>query len=180
MPKTPAKGAYISIQACSSGSFYIDTTHCSSLINCIREICSHADEKEFDLIISGFRWMDLLSDTKPSVKESLLDTLAAHLQSKISFRTGERDLVMLQHKFVIEWADGKTVSFLLDAIFRRWLNLRAGNAHFHTGAVWRSQGLLGHGAVRRCDLWYRDATSPGWPPSVHDSWRTRALLRSHL
>ncbi|EHK99711.1 putative Saccharopine dehydrogenase [Glarea lozoyensis 74030] len=29
----------------------------------------------------------------------------------MSFQPGERDLVMLQHKFVVEWADGKEAVF---------------------------------------------------------------------
>lgn len=28
----------------------------------------------------------------------------------MAYEEGERDLVMLQHKFIVEWADGKTVS----------------------------------------------------------------------
>ena len=28
----------------------------------------------------------------------------------MKYETGERDLIMLQHKFVVEWKDGKTVS----------------------------------------------------------------------
>jgi hypothetical protein len=81
----------------------------SSLISRIKEICSYAGEKELNLIISGFRWMGLLSDGKAIVQETLLDTLAKHLEKTMSFQPGERDLVMLQHKFVIEWADGQTV-----------------------------------------------------------------------
>ncbi|EME80880.1 uncharacterized protein MYCFIDRAFT_54301 [Pseudocercospora fijiensis CIRAD86] len=78
----------------------------ASLIARIKQILSYADEKEQDYVIAGLRWMDLFSDTKPSVKGSLLDTLAEHLQNRMSFKPGERDLVMLQHKFVIEWSDG--------------------------------------------------------------------------
>jgi hypothetical protein len=29
----------------------------------------------------------------------------------MAYKPGERDLVMLQHKFYVEWADGKTVRF---------------------------------------------------------------------
>lgn len=39
----------------------------------------------------------------------MLDTLCAQLEKLMSFQSGERDLVMLQHKFVIEWSDGKKV-----------------------------------------------------------------------
>lgn len=31
----------------------------------------------------------------------------------MNYEEGERDLVMLQHKFVVEWQDGKTVRFLV-------------------------------------------------------------------
>lgn len=30
----------------------------------------------------------------------------------MKYEPGERDLVMLQHKFYVEWKDGKTVSIL--------------------------------------------------------------------
>jgi hypothetical protein len=39
----------------------------------------------------------------------LLDTLCARLEKLMSFGPGERDLIMLQHKFVVEWSDGKKV-----------------------------------------------------------------------
>lgn len=79
------------------------------MISKINEICNYADEKEINIIVSGFRWMGLLSDEKAAVQESLLDTLAKYLEKTMSFQPGERDLVMLQHKFVIEWADGQAV-----------------------------------------------------------------------
>lgn len=37
---------------------------------------------------------------------NLLDTLCAQLESLMAYTPGERDLVMLQHKFIVEWADG--------------------------------------------------------------------------
>ncbi|TVY91208.1 Saccharopine dehydrogenase [NADP(+),L-glutamate-forming] [Lachnellula willkommii] len=56
-----------------------------SLISKIKEICSYTGEKELDLIISGFRWMGLLSDGKATVQGTLLDTLAKHLEKTMSF-----------------------------------------------------------------------------------------------
>lgn len=61
-------------------------------------------------MIVGLRWIGLFSTDPAPVQDSLLDTLAAHLQTRVGYQTGERDLVMLQHKFVIEWADGRAVS----------------------------------------------------------------------
>ena len=57
------------------------------------------------------KWMGLLSAEKASIVDgNLLDTFCAQLDKLMSFQPGERDLVMLQHKFVVEWADGKMVS----------------------------------------------------------------------
>lgn len=55
--------------------------------------------------------MGILSSKKAIiVGQNLLDTLCAQLEKLMSFNPGERDLVMLQHKFVVEWANGKKVS----------------------------------------------------------------------
>ena len=40
---------------------------------------------------------------------NLLDTLCARLETLMRYEQGERDLVMLQHKFVVEWKDGSEV-----------------------------------------------------------------------
>ena len=49
------------------------------------------------------RWMGIFSSEKVTVTgENLLDTLCAQLEKLMSFQPGGRDLVMLQHKFVVE------------------------------------------------------------------------------
>lgn len=54
--------------------------------------------------------MGLFSSEPATIVEgNLLDTLCAQLEKLMSFKPGERDLVMLQHKFVVEWSDGKQV-----------------------------------------------------------------------
>ncbi|KAF8982017.1 saccharopine dehydrogenase [Cyathus striatus] len=56
----------------------------------------------------GLRWIGLFSDEKVvSRAGNLLDTLCARLEGLMKYEQGERDLVMLQHKFYVEWADGK-------------------------------------------------------------------------
>lgn len=57
-------------------------------------------------IISGLRWIGLFSDEKITPRGNPLDTLCATLEKKMQFEEGERDLVMLQHKFEIEHKDG--------------------------------------------------------------------------
>ena len=66
-----------------------------------------ADEK--NRIISGMRWLGLLSDTPITARGNPLDTLCATLEEKMQYGPGERDMCMLQHKFVIEHKDGKRV-----------------------------------------------------------------------
>ena len=65
---------------------------------------------ESERIISGLRWIGLFSaeSVKPRAG-NLLDTLCAQLETLMKYDKGERDLVMLQHKFVVEWADGTEV-----------------------------------------------------------------------
>ena len=78
-----------------------------------------SNEAESERIISGMKWMDLLSsETAIIIGENLLDTLCAQLEKLLSFKPGERDLVMLQHKFVVEWSNGLVVSlFFLQSSF---------------------------------------------------------------
>lgn len=90
--------------------FYLTLCLLSALIPRIKEICKFSNEADSDRIISGLRWIGLFSSTQADVRGgNLLDTLAGQLEKLMSYQPGERDLVMLQHKFVIEWSDGKTV-----------------------------------------------------------------------
>lgn len=59
-------------------------------------------------ILSGFKWLGLFSDAPIIPRGNPLDTLCATLEEKMQFEEGERDLVILQHKFGIEWADKTT------------------------------------------------------------------------
>jgi saccharopine dehydrogenase-like NADP-dependent oxidoreductase len=86
-----------------------DSADESSLISRIEEVCKFPTKAERDRIISGLRWIGILSPQRAAVRENLLDTLCAQLEKLMSFQPEERDLVMLQHKFVVEWSDGKTV-----------------------------------------------------------------------
>jgi hypothetical protein len=73
-------------------------------------VAGFASEAEAERIISGMRWMGIFAAEKATiVGRNLLDTLCTQLEELMSFKEGERDLVMLQHKFVVEWANGDTV-----------------------------------------------------------------------
>ncbi|KFG86053.1 saccharopine dehydrogenase [Metarhizium anisopliae] len=57
-------------------------------------------------ILSGLRWIGIFSNEKITPRGNPLDTLCAVLEQKMQFEEGERDMVMLQHKFEIEHKDG--------------------------------------------------------------------------
>lgn len=64
--------------------------------------------EEKERILAGLRWYGLLSSTeKITPRGTPLDCLCASMEQKMGYAEGERDMVMLQHKFFIEHADGR-------------------------------------------------------------------------
>lgn len=81
-----------------------------ALVSRVEELCQFPDEAERERILSGLRWIGLFSSEQATVRgDNLLDTLCAQLEKELSYQPGERDLVMLQREFVVEWQDGKKV-----------------------------------------------------------------------
>ncbi len=69
-----------------------------------------AFKKDGPMIISKLRSLGLFSDRQITPRGNMLDTLCALLEKELAFGPDEVDLVMLQHKFEIENADGSFVS----------------------------------------------------------------------
>ncbi|PWN51060.1 putative chimeric spermidine synthase/saccharopine reductase [Violaceomyces palustris] len=101
----------------------------ASLIAAVKAKCSFKSAEEEQRVIQGLRWLDLFSTSvKATVRGTAvqqkegkggnpLDTLCATLESKCAYEAGERDMVMLQHKFEIETKEGESktlTSTLLD------------------------------------------------------------------
>jgi saccharopine dehydrogenase (NADP+, L-glutamate forming) len=78
------------------------------LVPAIEKLCSFPTTAEAKRVLDGLEWIDLFSTNPAPVRDNLLDTLCAQLETLMSYQPGERDLVMLQHKFLVEWKDGKT------------------------------------------------------------------------
>jgi saccharopine dehydrogenase (NADP+, L-glutamate forming) len=76
------------------------------LLKAISSKTSFRDHDEKERVISGLRWLGIFSETKITPKGSPLDTLCATLEEKMQYQEGERDFVILQHKFEIENSDG--------------------------------------------------------------------------
>jgi hypothetical protein len=80
------------------------------LISRIKELCKFSSEAESERIVSGLCWMGLFSPQGAIVRgANLLDSLCGQLERDLRYKPGERDLVMLQHEFVVEWTDGTMV-----------------------------------------------------------------------
>lgn len=65
-------------------------------------------DEDRERILSGLAWLGLFSDNVITPRGNALDTLCATLEELMQYEEGERDMVALQHKFGIEWADGTT------------------------------------------------------------------------
>lgn len=78
------------------------------LVAKITELATFKDDADRERIIAGLKWLGLFSDKKTTPRGNPLDTLCATLEELMQYEEGERDLVCLQHKFGIEWADGTT------------------------------------------------------------------------
>lgn len=92
----------------------------STLVDATKDKCNFPSEAESGRIISGMRYFGLFSSEKALIRgDNLLDTLCGQLEKLLTFQPGERDLVMLQHKFVVEWQDGKKVGSSEQAVLLR-------------------------------------------------------------
>lgn len=79
-----------------------------SLISVIDSKTKWKSEDDRNRILSGFNFLDFFNDDEVIIpRGNPLDTLCATLESKMQYDRDERDLVILQHAFGIEWADGR-------------------------------------------------------------------------
>jgi saccharopine dehydrogenase (NADP+, L-glutamate forming) len=79
------------------------------LLRAISSKAKFPSTEEKNRIISGMKWIGLFSDTPVIPRGNPLDTLCATLEEKMQYGEGERDMCILQHKFLIEHKDGKKV-----------------------------------------------------------------------
>ena len=134
-----------------------------SLTKRIDELCTFPDEAERARIISGLRWVGLFSQEKATVRAgNLLDTLCAQLEILMKYGPDERDFIMLQHKFVVEWSNGDKVGRLRALVVRIFhlilFLVTTEHHHVYLGDVRKSTGSLCHGHDRWNPMRYRDAT----------------------
>jgi saccharopine dehydrogenase (NADP+, L-glutamate forming) len=83
-----------------------DSNAYKDLVWAISSKTKFADNAEKARILEGLKWIGVFGDEIVDKKGNPLDTLCAVLEKKMQFEDGERDLVMLQHRFEIEHQDG--------------------------------------------------------------------------
>ncbi|KAH7326020.1 saccharopine dehydrogenase [Stachybotrys elegans] len=76
------------------------------LVDAIVAKATFKDDQQRDHILSGLKWLGLFSSEQTIPRGNPLDTICATLEKKMQFAEGERDLVILQHKFEVELKDG--------------------------------------------------------------------------
>ncbi|KAF8523492.1 S-adenosyl-L-methionine-dependent methyltransferase [Hysterangium stoloniferum] len=64
------------------------------------------DKNTRDQVVSGLRWIGLLGAEKATVRATLFDTLCARLEELMRYEQGEQDMIVLQHRFGVQWKDG--------------------------------------------------------------------------
>ncbi|RDH30624.1 Saccharopine dehydrogenase [Aspergillus welwitschiae] len=70
-------------------------------------ITSFLSTEETSRVVSGLRWIGLFDASVPvNGRDTPLDTLCAVLEQRMAYEPGERDMIILQHAFDIEWVDG--------------------------------------------------------------------------
>lgn len=88
----------------------------ATLIAQVKKLAAFPSDSEAERIVSGLKWIGLFSSTEKVIPRgspiNLLDTLCGRLEGLMKYEPGESDLVMLQHKFVVEWKDGSVVCIL--------------------------------------------------------------------
>ncbi|KAJ7637190.1 saccharopine dehydrogenase [Roridomyces roridus] len=80
----------------------------SALVARIVQLCTFPSTAEEERILAAMRWVGLFSSEKLVVSRgTLLDTLCARLEALMQYQPGERDLILMEQKYGVEWADGK-------------------------------------------------------------------------
>ncbi len=66
------------------------------------------DPSHFVHAVEGMRWLGLLDeDPIPPRPETALQALGARMEARLKFGEGERDMIVLQHRFELEYPSGR-------------------------------------------------------------------------
>ena len=60
-----------------------------------------------ELALSNMEWLGLLSDAPVMDRSSIVDALSKLLESRLKYKEGERDMIVLQHRFEVKLPEGE-------------------------------------------------------------------------
>lgn len=89
----------------------------STVANVRQEAMSHLNITENSYTCQNFEWLGLFSDEPlPLTEGSPLDALVAHMLAKMQYAEGERDMLVMQHRFIAAYPDRreKITSTMID------------------------------------------------------------------
>jgi len=76
--------------------------------NLPNQVAAHLNLQPTDKIISNMEWLGLFSDQiVPKGVNTYLDALCALCKEKLRYSGGERDMILMKHEFIVEYADRK-------------------------------------------------------------------------
>ncbi|XP_030071900.1 alpha-aminoadipic semialdehyde synthase, mitochondrial [Microcaecilia unicolor] len=82
----------------------------------LKEVVGAALDKD-DIQLEAVQWLGLLEDEPVPASESILDALAKHMEMKLSFGAGERDMIVMRNDFGIKHPSGhlesKSISLIV-------------------------------------------------------------------
>ncbi|MCK5684555.1 saccharopine dehydrogenase NADP-binding domain-containing protein [bacterium] len=77
-------------------------------INVIKDVAYYLGIPAHSLILKKLEWLGLFNDKKIQIgNASIFDMFAHILQEKLVYNTGEQDLLVQYHKFIVHYSDGK-------------------------------------------------------------------------
>lgn len=105
------------------------STNATELETLVKEKCQFKSEEESKIVLKGLRWIGLFdNESLPTIRGTaaqtkdqskggnLLDTLCSTLEDKCRYERGERDMVMLQHRFEVKFPGSDELKTLTSSL----------------------------------------------------------------
>ncbi|RAH81880.1 lysine-ketoglutarate reductase/saccharopine dehydrogenase [Aspergillus japonicus CBS 114.51] len=90
-----------------AASASVDELQDAVVRKCSVVLAEKEEKEEIDRVLSSLRWLGLFDENRlVDGRDTPLDTLCAVLERQMAYQPGERDMIVLQHLFDIENADG--------------------------------------------------------------------------
>lgn len=79
---------------------------------CLSRKLNNSNQEKVNRLVEAIDWLELRSEHQKVTRHPgnfMIDSFCEVLQKKLQYQKGERDLIVLQHKFLIQNKDGTKV-----------------------------------------------------------------------